>query len=67
MKAEIEQALNAINTIRRDDSQAHFNAMMHLIDLQQNYIKLLENRESIVTRIPKAFDHLQESLEKFNL
>jgi len=67
LKADIEQALQALNTINKNDSPALFSAMKQLIDLQQNYIKMLENPESKIARIPKAFDHLQESLDKFNL
>jgi hypothetical protein len=41
--------------------------MMHLVELQQCYIKMLEMPEGNVNRIPKAFEILQESLDKFNL
>ena len=51
----------------KDDGNAVFSAMMHVIDLQQSYIKQLETPEGNFRRIPEAFNHLQQSLDKFSL
>ena len=68
LRSDIEQAVSEVNNLRHNETDLELiiEKMSKLIEKQQSYIGLLENTDS-VTRMPDAFDKLQQSLDKFSM
>lgn len=67
LKVEIEQALLSVSRIDKEDSHSIILSMKNVIEMQALYIKMLEKQEQRTSKIPKAFENLQASLDKFSL